>query len=100
MSAVTATKSRTVIAFLVVAVGLGWVLSLLGTRLPPNLAPVVAIPVALVPAVLAVIVLRISGTAEERRALRRRLTTLRIGWRWYAFVLVLPAAHLAAIGLA
>ena len=40
------------------------------------------------------------GSVDERRSLRRRITTVRVGWRWYAFAIVLPVVHVAAVGLA
>jgi membrane protease YdiL (CAAX protease family) len=90
-------------AFLVGSVGLGWALTILSAQLPTSsvLLPLVAIPVSYVPAILAVIVLRIGGTPDERRALRRRLTTFRVGWIWYAIALVgLPMVHIAGVALA
>ena len=50
---------------------------------------------------MAWLVLRVAGTADERRAWRRRLTRVRVGWRWYAIALLaLPLAYLAGLGIA
>ena len=78
--------------FLATAVGLGWFITFLSAQLPTSsvLLPLVAIPVSYVPAVVAWIILRVAGSTDERRAFRRRLTTVRVGWRWYAFAIVLP----------
>ena len=62
--------------------------------------PLVAIPVSYVPAVVAWIILRVAGSADERRSFRRRLTTVRVGWRWYAFAIILPVTHIAGVALA
>ena len=65
----------------------GWALTFLSARLPTRgvLLPLIAIPVSYVPAVLAVLVLRVWGTDAERAAFKRRLTTWRVGgagWSW------------------
>ena len=68
---------------------------------PASSCPLIAIPVSFVPAVMAWLVLRVAGTADERRAWRRRLTRVRVGWRWYAIALLaLPLAYLAGLGIA
>src|SRR5262245_49136313 len=88
--------------FLTAAVGLGWFITFLSAQLPTSsvLLPLVAIPVSYVPAILAWVFLRIAGSPNERRALRRRITTVRVGWRWYAFAILLPVVHIAAVALA
>jgi membrane protease YdiL (CAAX protease family) len=101
--------SRTLIArwplatFLIGSIGLGWILTVVSAQLASNpiLLPLIAIPVSYVPALMAWVVLRTTGTPEERRAWRQRLTRVRVGWRWYALGLVaLPLVHLAGVGLA
>jgi len=53
------------------------------------------------PAAAALIVLAVIRDPEERRAFRRRLTTWRVGGRWYLYACVLPPlAWLAALALA
>ena len=95
-------KQHPAATFLTAAVGLGWFITFLSAQLPTSAAllALVAIPVSYVPAILALIILRIAGSADERRSLRRRITTVRVGWRWYAFAIVLPVVHVAAVGLA
>ena len=88
--------------FLATAVGLGWFITFLAAQLPTSsaLLPLVAIPVSYVPAIVAWIILRVAGSADERRSFRRRLTTVRVGWRWYAFAIILPVTHIAGVVLA
>ena len=95
-------KRRPAASFLATAVGLGWFITLLSANLPMSAAllPLVAIPVSYVPAVVAWIILRAAGSADERRSFRRRLTTVRVGWRWYAFAIILPVTHVAGVALA
>lgn len=94
---------RPLATFFIASVGLGWALTLLSAQLASNpiLLPLVAIPVSYVPALMAWVVLRLTGTPDERRAWRQRLTMVRVGWRWYAVGLIaLPLVHLAGVGLA
>jgi uncharacterized protein len=94
---------RPLTTFFVGSVAVGWAVMGLAMQLPSSAAllPLIAIPVSYVPAAMAFIVLRIAGSAEERRALRRRLTTFRVGWAWYTVaLLVLPLIHVAGVGLA
>jgi membrane protease YdiL (CAAX protease family) len=95
-------KGRPAASFLATAVGLGWFITFLAANLPGSsaLLPLVAIPVSYVPAVVAWIILRVAGSADERRSFRRRLTRVRVGWRWYAFAIILPVTHLAGVALA
>jgi membrane protease YdiL (CAAX protease family) len=89
--------------FFTASVGLGWLVTIGAIQLAssPLLLPLIAIPVSFIPAVVAWLVLRIGGNAGERSAWRRRLTRVRVGWRWYAVALLaLPVVHLAGIGLA
>jgi uncharacterized protein len=96
-------RHRPLTTFFVGSVAIGWAVTALSMQLPSSavLLPLIAIPVSYVPAAMAFIVLRIADSAEERRALRRRLTTFRVGWVWYAVaLLVLPLIHVAGVGLA
>jgi membrane protease YdiL (CAAX protease family) len=96
-------RERPLATFFVGSVAIGWAVTALSMQLPGSaiLLPLVAIPVSYVPAAMAFIVLRIAGSADERGALRRRLTTFRVGWMWYAVaLLVLPLIHVAGVGLA
>jgi membrane protease YdiL (CAAX protease family) len=89
--------------FFAATLGLGWLLTIAAAQLSTNplLLPLIAIPVSFVPAVVAWLVLRMAGTTEERGAWRRRLTRVRVGWRWYAIALLaLPLAYLAGLGIA
>jgi membrane protease YdiL (CAAX protease family) len=103
MSARSFLRQHAVAVFLAGAVGLGWLLTFLAAQLPAAsaLTPLLAIPVSFIPAALALIVLRVTGPDGDRRGLRRRLTTVRVGLGWYvAAILILPAIHLAGVGLA
>ena len=89
--------------FLGGSVALGSLATALLARIPtsPLILPLVALPISYIPAVLAVVLLRVDGDADERRAFRRRLTNWRIAPRWYVLGLVLlPLAHLAGVALA
>src|SRR6478752_4106064 len=101
-SIVTFVKHRPAASFLATALGLGWFITFLSLQLPTSsvLLPLVAIPVSYVPAAVAWITLRVAGSADERRSFRRRLTTIRVGWRWYAVAIVLPVTHIAGVALA
>ena len=90
-------------AFLAASVALGslatWLLARSGAS--PILLPLLALPISYIPALLAVLVLRRSGSSEDWRAFRQRLTTWRVGLRWYAVALVtLSLVHLAGVALA
>jgi uncharacterized protein len=95
-------KRHPIAVFLGGSVALGSMLTFLSARLTSAaLMPLVAIPISYTPAILALIILRIGGTAEERHALRRRLTTLGVGGRWYVIALLsLPAIHIGGVWLA
>ena len=96
-------KRHSLTVFLGASVAVGSALTFLAAQLPASsaLKPLAAIPISYVPTVLVLIVLMGAGTSEERRAFRRRLTTLRVGWQWYAVALLaLPAIHAAGVGLA
>src|SRR5215472_7312385 len=85
------------------SVGLGWLLTWVIAHLPSNpvILPLLAFPISYVPALTAVIVLRVAGSDEERRAFRERLTTLRVGAWWYVVaLLVLPLVDLAGVAVA
>ena len=89
--------------FFAATLGIGWLLTIAAAQLSSNplLLPLIAIPISFVPAAMAWLVLRMGGTADERRAWRDRLTRVRVGWRWYAIaVLALPLAYLAGLGIA
>ena len=74
---------------------------LAGIPTHPLILPFVALAVSYIPAALAVLMLRLGGDADERLALRRRLTTWRVGLRWYiAAVVLVPTAYLAGVALA
>ena len=85
------------------SIGLGSLVTAAAMLLPKGAAllPLVAIPVSYVPAALAVVLIRATGKPKDRAAFRRRLTTFRVGWGWYAIALgALPLVHLAGVGLA
>jgi membrane protease YdiL (CAAX protease family) len=89
--------------FFVVSLVLGTLATWLLAKLPSNpvLLPLIALPISSIPALVAVLLLRRTGGAEERQAFRQRLTAWRIRWRWYAVALVgLPLVHLAGVALA
>ena len=89
--------------FFVASVGFGWLVTLGAVQVSSNPAilPLIAIAVSYIPALMAWIVLRIAGTTEERQAWRRRITRVRVGWRWYAVALLtLPLVHFIGVGLA
>jgi CAAX protease family protein len=96
-------RERPLTAFFVGSVAFAWVVTGLSMQLPTSavLLPLVAIPVSYVPAAMAFVVTRIGGFAEELRAIRRRLTTFRVGWVWYGVALLaLPLIHAVGVGLA
>jgi hypothetical protein len=80
--------------FLAASVALGslatWLLARSETS--PILLPLLALPISYIPALLAVLVLRRSGSSEDWRAFGQRLTTWRVGLRWYAVALVTSAS--------
>ena len=94
-------ERRPTACFLAAAVGLGWFITFLAANLPTSsvLLPLVAIPVSYVPALVAWTVLRVAGSTDERRSFRRRLTIVRVGWRWYAFAIILPVTHIAGVAM-
>jgi len=101
---VSATIERYQLAvFLIGSIALGsvatWVLA--GLPVSPIISLLAAVPISCIPAVLAVLMLRVGGDVDERRAFRRRLTKWRIGLRWYVTgVVLLSAAHVAGVALA
>jgi hypothetical protein len=58
-------------------------------RIPTNpiILPLLAFPISYAPALMALIVLRVAGSAEQRHEFRQRLTTFRVGMRWYVVAL-------------
>ena len=81
--------------FLVGTVVLGSLATALLATIPtdPLILPLVAVPLSYIPAALAVLLLRLGRDADERVALRHRLTAWRVGLRWYIVAVVLvPAA--------
>jgi membrane protease YdiL (CAAX protease family) len=89
--------------FLAASVGLGSLATWLLAAIPsnPTILPLLALPISYIPALLAVLMVRRSGNAEERQAFRKRLTTWRVGLRWYAVaLLLLPLIHFGGVALA
>jgi hypothetical protein len=80
---VSTTERYQLAVFLVGSVALAslatWVLA--GLPVSPVISSVVALPISYIPAVLAGLVLRTGGDADDRRAFRRRLARWRIGLR-------------------
>ena len=96
-------KRYPVAVFFGASVSIGWIVTIAAARLPgaTALLPLVAIPVSYVPAAAALVVLRVAGTEDDKRALRRRLTTVRVDKRWYAVALLVPPlVHLSGVALA
>jgi membrane protease YdiL (CAAX protease family) len=96
-------RRRSAPVFLAAAIAAGWVVTVAVAqlRISSALLPVVAVPVSSLPAVLALVMLRLVGSRAERAALRRRLTHVSVDPTWYvAALIVLPAIHLAGVGLA
>jgi len=94
---------RPLMTFFIATVALGWLLTIISAQVASNpiLLPLIAIPVSYVPAIMAWVVLRATGTPEELDAWRYRLTRVRVGWRWYAVgIVALPSVHLVGVGLA
>src|SRR2546425_10899302 len=94
------------IIFFVLAFAIAWPLQAAflarGGGLPRQLlVPLWLLLISWAPAAAALIVLAVIRDPEERRAFRRRLTTWRVGGRWYLYACVLPPlAWLAALALA
>jgi membrane protease YdiL (CAAX protease family) len=89
--------------FLVGSVALGSLATavLAGLPVQPMALALVALPISYIPAVLAVLMLRVGGDAGERRAFRRQLTAWRIGLGWYIVGgVMVPFAHLAGVAFA
>jgi membrane protease YdiL (CAAX protease family) len=85
--------------FFAVVIGIDWLLSLVAAYDATLFLPI-ALVMSYVPALAAWLVLRHTGTADERLAFRQRLRAWRVGWRWYGMALLLiPAIHLAAMGV-
>lgn len=85
--------------FFAVVIGIDWLISLVAAYDATLFLPI-ALVMSYVPALVAWLVLRRTGTADERLAFRQRLRTWRVGWRWYGVALLLiPAIHLAALGV-
>ena len=101
MSATTLLRRHQLAAFLAGSVALGWLVTYLSAQLPSSspLLPLIAIPVSYIPAALAVLAIVVVGTTQDKRRFRSSLTTLRFGWRWVAFALLLPAIHLIGIAI-
>jgi hypothetical protein len=96
-------RRHQVAVFLLGSVAFGWLATLAVAGLRPSavLLPLAAILVSYVPAVVALVVIRIAGTAEERAALRARMTRVRAGRPSYAIAAVgLPLVYLAAVAIA
>jgi membrane protease YdiL (CAAX protease family) len=96
-------RRHQLMVFFVGSVALGSLVTALLALLPASrlMLPLVALPISYIPAVLAVLLVRLGGEADDHRAFRRRLTTWRIGWRWYILgLLIVPSAYLAGVALA
>ena len=96
-------RQRPLEVMLGASVLIGWIVTFVSSMLPSSavLLPLIAIPVSYVPALLAFVVLRMAGSAEERAAFRRRVTTVRVGLRWYVLALfILPLVHVAGVAVA
>ena len=103
MLSMTLVRRYPVAVFFGASVSIGWIVTIAAARLPGGTAllPLVAIPVSYVPAAAALVVLRVAGTEDDKRALRRRLTTVRVDKRWYAVALLVPPLiHLSGVALA
>ena len=75
--------------------------ALAGIPSSPPMLLLIALPISYIPALLAVLLLSGCGDAADRAAFRRRLTTWRIGPRWYILGLTLVAlAPLAGVAMA
>ena len=76
-------KRYPVAVFFGASVSIGWIVTIAAARLPgaSALLPLVAIPVSYVPAAAALVVLRVAGSEDDKQALRRRLTTVRVDSR-------------------
>ena len=74
-------RRHQVAVFLIGSVALGWLatLAVAGLSSSAALLPLLAIAVSYVPAVMALLVLRFAGTAEECAAFRARTTRVRTG---------------------
>lgn len=85
--------------FFGVVIGIDWLLSLFAAS-HTNQFVLVALAMSYVPALAAWLVLRMTGTANERHAFRERLLTWRVGLRWYLVaILLIPLVHLLALGM-
>jgi membrane protease YdiL (CAAX protease family) len=85
--------------FFVAAIGVDWLLSLVAIWDNALFLPV-ALAMSYVPALAAWLVLRLTGTADERQAFGRRLRSWRVGWRWVLVaLLIMPVIHLVALGI-
>ncbi|MEZ4735035.1 MAG: type II CAAX endopeptidase family protein [Caldilineaceae bacterium] len=85
--------------FFATAIAIDWLLSLAVIYDSTFFLPIVLV-MSYVPALAAWLVLRLTGTVDERQAFRQRLRTWRVGWRWYGVALLLiPVIHLAAMGV-
>ena len=103
MLSITLVKRHPVAVFFGASVSIGWIVTIAAARLPGGTAilPLVAIPVSYVPAAAALAVLRVAGTDDDSRAMRRRLMTVRVDGRWYAVALLVPPlVHLSGVALA
>jgi uncharacterized protein len=92
-----------IVIFLAASVVFGSLTTWLLAAIPsnPTILPLLALPISYIPALLAVLVLRRGGSAEEWQAFRRRLTTWQVGLRWYGIaLLLLPLIHLGGVALA
>ncbi|RIK37246.1 MAG: hypothetical protein DCC55_24900 [Chloroflexi bacterium] len=86
-------------SFFAASIGIDWLISLLAIWDATLFIPI-ALAMSYVPALVAWLVLRMTGSQEERRAFWQRLRTWRVGLRWYLVALLItPAIHLAALGI-
>lgn len=96
-------QQHSLAAFLASSVGLGSLATWLLTGLPanPGLLPLLAIPISYLPAIFALLLVRLAGSPGEQRAFRQRLSHWRVSARWYAAALfLLPGIAVSATALA
>lgn len=95
----TLVKRHPLVLFFTASIGIDWLLSLVALWDTTLFLPV-ALVMSYVPALAAWLVLRWTGTPQERHAFGQRLRAWRVGWRWYLVaLLIMPVIHLVALGI-